>query len=153
MQNNQSQTIYSGLWCRNLQLYRLLVPVFPPEVLGKAGSGAALWCGGAVVLLVLLCWSGTEVVLLRRGGGGDAFYSFYSTSSGGKHACSPRHLFKLLSLTRGDQFSSILQTLWYQHSTMVNTIELETNLHEVWSFTIKEKQSRCEIGLQAQQRS
>ena len=110
-------------------------------------------CCGAVVLWCCWCWSGTEVVLLRRGGGGDAFYSFYSTSSDGKHACSPRHLFKLLSLTRGDQFPSILQTLWYQHSTMVNTIELETNLREVWSFTIREKESRCEIGLQAQQRS
>ena len=24
------------------------MPIFPPEVLGKAGSGAVLWCGGAV---------------------------------------------------------------------------------------------------------
>ena len=49
-------TVYSGLWCRNLQLYRLLLPIFPPEVLGKAGSGAVLWCGGAVGADPVLKW-------------------------------------------------------------------------------------------------
>ena len=43
-------------WCRNLQLYRLLLPIFPPEVLGKAGSGAELWCGGAVGADPVLKW-------------------------------------------------------------------------------------------------
>ena len=100
-------------------------------------------CCGAVVRWCCWCWSGTEVVMLRRrGGGGDAFYSFYSTSSGGSHACSPRHLFKLLSLTRGDQFTSILQTLWYQHSTMVIT-EYNSNKWSAVALWILENWCKC----------